>query len=97
MFYNMRKACFCVSRYEQPIILSTMNQELEIVYTPEASEVSKSLGALAHLVQTLTPDTTLTLREWQQLNHVYRLIGDHLSMVADSDRARSNYGLSVQT
>ena len=72
-----------------------MNQEFEIVYTPEASEVSKSLGDLAHLVQTLTPDTTLTLREWQQLNHVHRLIGDHLSMVAYSDRARSNYGLPV--
>ena len=74
-----------------------MNQELEIVYTPDASEVSKSLGDLAHLIQTLTPDTTLTLCEWRQLNHVHRLIGDHLSMVADSDRAQSNYGLPVQT
>ncbi len=74
-----------------------MRQELEIVYTPEASEVSKSIGDLAHLVQTLTPDTTLTLREWQQLNDVHRLIGDHLSMVADSGYPRSNHGLPVQT
>ena len=38
-----------------------MRQELEIVYTPEASEVSKSIGDLAHLVQTLTPDDLIFL------------------------------------